>query len=157
MECPHGLRKCFLPEMNESIEWCMLTDMDYFVNFNFSLTEVSRILHEHIVHDENINRTTEISLIFTYAFLIISGLLANLVVSFVVARKTQMHTPRNLYIVNLTASDMSLCVICMPFTLVSIIQRHWDLGLVMCKLVPALQGANILVSVGTITVIALDR
>jgi neuropeptide Y receptor len=31
------------------------------------------------------------------------------------------------------------------------------MGPVLCKLVPALQGTNIMVSVGTITVIALDR
>ncbi|KAG8283452.1 hypothetical protein J6590_016712 [Homalodisca vitripennis] len=85
------------------------------------------------------------------------GLFANLVVSFVVARRPQMHTARNLFIVNLTLSDMTLCVICMPFTLLKIIRREWSMGELLCKLVPVLQGTNILVSVGTITVIALDR
>lgn len=87
----------------------------------------------------------------------VSGLTANLLVSFVVARRPQMHTPRNLYIVNLTVSDMTLCLICMPFTLVGILGRQWSLGLTLCKLVPLIQGTNIMVSVGTITVIALDR
>ena len=92
-----------------------------------------------------------------YAFLIVAGLSANLIVSFVVARRPQMHTARNLYIVNLTISDMTLCVICMPFTLVGILRRQWTLGLTLCKLVPVVQGTNIMVSIGTITVIALDR
>lgn len=96
-------------------------------------------------------------LICIYGFLMVSGLTANLLVSFVVARRPQMHTPRNLYIVNLTVSDMTLCLICMPFTLVGILGRQWSLGLTLCKLVPLIQGTNIMVSVGTITVIALDR
>lgn len=36
-------------------------------------------------------------------------------------------------------------------------RRQWTLGSTLCKLVPALQGTNVMVSVGTITVIALDR
>lgn len=36
-------------------------------------------------------------------------------------------------------------------------RRQWTLGSTLCKLVPALQGTNIMVSVGTITAIALDR
>jgi len=36
-------------------------------------------------------------------------------------------------------------------------RRQWTLGTALCKLVPAVQGTNIMVSVGTIMVIALDR
>lgn len=126
-------------------------------SFNFSLTEAYDILLTHQQQTGNVNKNTEFILIGIYAFLMIAGLSANLVVSFVVARRPQMHTARNLYIVNLTVSDMTLCVICMPFTLVSILRRQWNLGLVLCKLVPTLQGTNIMVSIGTITVIALDR
>lgn len=85
------------------------------------------------------------------------GLSANLTVIYVVARRAQMHTSRNLYIVNLAISDMTLCLVCMPFTLTSILRHQWSMGTVFCKLVPLLQGTNIMVSVGTITVIAIDR
>lgn len=154
MNCPDGVSRCFLSDMNETLSLCVLYDLD---SFNFSLTEVSRLLHEHQAHDHNIDPVTEVVLIVVYTLLIVFGLLANLVVSIVVGRSTQIHTPRNLYIVNLSASDMTLCTLCMPFTLAAIIRRHWALGLTLCKLLPALQGANILVSVGTIAAIALDR
>ncbi|KAG8326652.1 hypothetical protein J6590_035746 [Homalodisca vitripennis] len=157
MECNHNFKRCFLPEMYDSFRWCILSEINYSMNFNFSMMEVFKILQEHQIHDENVNHTTEMILIFVYAFMMISGLSANLIISFVAAQKSQMHSPRNLYIVNLTASDMTLCVICMPFTLISIVQRHWDLGPALCKLVPTVQGTNILVSVGTISVIAMDR
>ncbi|XP_054260218.1 neuropeptide Y receptor type 1-like [Macrosteles quadrilineatus] len=158
MDCPHGFHKCHLPDPVDVYNVrCALAEINKSTHINFSVSEALKILREHVSHDQNVNHTTEMILIFVYTLLIISGLSANLIISFVVARKTQMHSPRNIYIVNLTISDMSLCVVCMPFTVISIVQRHWDLGLNLCKLVPALQGANILVSVGTITVIALDR
>ncbi|XP_046666920.1 neuropeptide F receptor-like [Homalodisca vitripennis] len=125
--------------------------------FNFSLDEAYKILVEHRGRNTNVDKVTEHVLIVVYSLLIMLGLFANLVVSFVVARRPQMHTARNLFIVNLTLSDMTLCVICMPFTLLKIIRREWSMGELLCKLVPVLQGTNILVSVGTITVIALDR
>ncbi|XP_067008058.2 neuropeptide F receptor [Anabrus simplex] len=125
--------------------------------FNFSLHEVLSILQERQGEDSNVSEQAEVVLIAVYSALIVTGLVANLLVSFVVARRQQMHTARNLYIVNLTVSDITLCLICMPFTLVTILRRQWMLGSILCKLVPMLQGTNIMVSIGTITVIALDR
>lgn len=148
---------CFLQQMNSYLEACMTMDLNGTDTFNFSLVEAYNILLEHQRHNRNVDHVTELILIVIYAFLIIAGLSANLIVSFVVARRPQMHTARNLYIVNLTISDMTLCVICMPFTLVAILRRQWTLGLTLCKLVPVVQGTNIMVSIGTITVIALDR
>ncbi|XP_068084812.1 neuropeptide Y receptor type 2 [Anabrus simplex] len=125
--------------------------------FNFSLGKVLDILQEKQGADSNVSARAEVALIIVYSLLIVIGLVANLLVSFVVARRQQMHTARNLYIVNLTISDITLCLVCMPFTLITILRRQWTLGSVLCKLVPMLQGTNIMVSIGTITVIALDR
>ncbi|XP_063229124.1 neuropeptide F receptor-like [Bacillus rossius redtenbacheri] len=44
-----------------------------------------------------------------------------------------------------------------PGRFLSVCRRQWTMGSALCKLVPVLQGTNIMVSVGTITVIALDR
>ncbi|KAK9512638.1 hypothetical protein O3M35_001016 [Rhynocoris fuscipes] len=140
---------------HNKIEWCVIMELND--TFNFSLTEAYRILIEHSHADHNVDPITEAILIAVYGLLIVIGISANLIVSFVVARRPQMHTARNLYIVNLTVSDMTLCLVCMPFTLVSILRRQWTMGTVLCKMVPALQGTNIMVSIGTITVIALDR
>lgn len=124
--------------------------------FNFSEEHALNIFRD-LSDNRNLSLTAEVILITIYSFLILGGLVTNILVSFVVARRKQMHTARNLYIVNLTISDISLCLICMPFTLISILRRQWTLGPVLCKLVSFLQGTNIMVSVGTITVIALDR
>ncbi|XP_014255781.1 neuropeptide F receptor-like [Cimex lectularius] len=137
------------------IERCVVMELND--TFNFNLSEAYHILLEQRNTDHNVNPFTEAILIGVYGFLIVVGLLANILLSIVIARRPQMHTARNLYIVNLTISDITLCLICMPFTLVAILRRQWNLGLALCKLVPALQGTNTMVSVGTITVIALDR
>lgn len=93
-----------------------------------------------------------------------TGVVSNALLCFVVARQCSRRTlsnsgptPRNLYIVNLAIADLGLCVLVMPFTLVSLLRTRWTLGVLLCKLVPVAQGTNITVSAGTITAIALDR
>jgi len=91
--------------------------------FNFSLEEALLILlSEKQREDRVLGSHAEVALIIVYAVLMVAGLVTNLLVSFVVARRTQMHTARNLYIVNLTVSDITLCVICMPSTLVALLR-----------------------------------
>jgi len=91
--------------------------------FNFSLDEALQILlSEKQREDRDLGIHAEVALIIVYAVLMVAGLVTNLLVSFVVARRAQMHTARNLYIVNLTVSDITLCVICMPSTLVALLR-----------------------------------
>ena len=135
--------KCGLMELNRT--------------FNFSFNEALNIIKEYQRANRNLSVTAEAVFIIIYVLLIGIGVGANMMVCFVVARKSQMHTPRNLYIVNLSISDMTMCFICMPFTLISILRREWHLGSALCKLVPVLEGTNIMISIGTITMIAMDR
>ncbi|XP_059474169.1 neuropeptide Y receptor type 5-like isoform X2 [Neocloeon triangulifer] len=125
--------------------------------FNFSLAEVCSILKEQQQDNSHMSETAELIFMVVYGVLIITGLATNLAVIFAVARSSKIQTPRNLYIVNLTVSDISLCLVCMPFTLISLISKQWTMGETLCKLVPTLQGANIMVSTTTISTIAIDR
>ncbi|KAL0277603.1 UNVERIFIED_CONTAM: hypothetical protein PYX00_004836 [Menopon gallinae] len=108
----------------------------------------------------------EIVLIVIYAVLMLSGIVSNLLVCFVVTRQclrkritlgSSGPKSRNLYVANLAVADLALCCICMPFTLITLIEYEWRFGSVLCKLVPVVQGTNIMVSAGTITAIAFDR
>lgn len=139
----------------DKFELCLVMALND--SFNFSAFDAWLIIKQSREQTNNVSHLATILLIITYSTLIILGVLSNFVVSFVVARRPQMHTARNLYIVNLTVSDLTLCIICMPFTLFHILYRNWTLGVALCKLMPFVQGTNIMVSVGTITVIALDR
>ena len=59
------------------------------------------------------------------------------------AGKKEHRTAKNLYIVNLAISGISMCLICIPPTLsLCIYGGKWFLGEVPCKLVPAVQGSS---------------
>lgn len=120
---------------------------DEFV-FNFSMDEALDIIRNSqgtkILFPE-----AEIVLIVIYAVLMLSGIVSNLLVCFVVTRqclrkrKTLGSTgpkSRNLYVANLALADLVLCCICMPFTLITLIQYEWRFGSLLCKLVPVVQG-----------------
>jgi neuropeptide Y receptor len=98
-------------------------------------------------------------LIFVYSTLIIVGAAGNSLVVCAVARKPAMRTARNMFIVNLAVSDLLLCLITMPLTLMEILAKYWPLGKYpfVCKLLGTLQATSIFVSTISITAIALDR
>ena len=89
--------------------------------------------------DSHMSPRAQVVLMVAYGVMITAGLVCNAAVIMVVVRRSQIQTPRNLFIVNLTVSDITLCLVCMPFTLIALIHNKWVLGETLCKLVPALQ------------------
>lgn len=132
---------------------------------NYTVKQAMDVLFENQLNaDKVLVLYLEMAIVVAYAVLFVIGLVSNGLVCFVVFRQcgkknvpSQGPSPRNLYIVNLAFADIIMCVVCMPFTLWALMSRRWTWGLIMCKTVPAAQGANITVSACTITAIALDR
>ena len=60
--------------------------------------------------------------------MIVLGSVGNLMVIYVVARNPTMRTARNVFIVNLAISDLMLCLITMPLTLIEILYLTWQFG-----------------------------
>ncbi|KAA0195326.1 hypothetical protein HAZT_HAZT002919 [Hyalella azteca] len=127
-----------------------------FHHFNFPLSEVYNIVKENN-KESYLGPTAKVIIMVAYITLIVLGTAGNILVGLVIARKHEMRTSGNLYVINLTISDITLCLICMPFTLASLMKKNWELGSFICKLVPVLQCTNILVSTATIAAIAADR
>ncbi|XP_060870660.1 neuropeptide Y receptor type 2-like [Metopolophium dirhodum] len=133
--------------------------------FNFTVKRALDAIFENQLNvDKVLVLYLEVAIVVAYGVLFVIGLVSNGLVCFVVFRQcgkknvpSQGPSPRNLYIVNLAFADIIMCVVCMPFTLWALMSRRWTWGLIMCKTVPAAQGANITVSACTITAIALDR
>ena len=71
-----------------------------------------------------------------YVVLFAAGLLANLSVCWVVVRNSQARTSRNVYILNLAVSDLMVCFVTMPFTLVRLVRHSesWEYGEAICLL-----------------------
>ncbi|RWS24560.1 neuropeptide F receptor-like protein, partial [Leptotrombidium deliense] len=112
---------------------------------------------ETLMTNKALNDATLIWLLIAYTVLIVLGATGNGLVCMAVARKPQMRTPRNVFIINLAISDLILCLFTMPFSLVEITLKFWPLGQITCKLVAGLEATSIFVSTISITAIALDR
>ncbi|KAF0297988.1 Neuropeptide F receptor [Amphibalanus amphitrite] len=110
--------------------------------------------------NRSVSKEAYYTLIVLYALLICFGALGNLLVVLAVLRKAAMKTARNLFILNLAVSDLLLCLVTMPLTLLEILSRYWPLGgdtTFLCKLFGGLTGVSEFVSSMSITAIALDR
>ena len=87
------------------------------------------------------------------------GSFGNLLVVSSAVRQPKLRTPRNAFILNLAVSDLLLCLVTMPLTLIEIVNNRWPLGdsAVSCKVAGGLQAVSVFVSTISITAIALDR
>ncbi|XP_070212598.1 putative neuropeptide Y receptor 11 [Littorina saxatilis] len=115
------------------------------------------LLEQMTKEERTFGPTTELLLIFAFTVFISFGAVGNGLVCFVVARNPIMRTPRNIFIINLAISDLTLCVFTQPLNLYLLITTQWELGSFMCKFVTMFQGTNVFVSTISITAIALDR
>ena len=71
---------------------------------------------------------THVLLVVLYLVMIVFGAVGNLMVIAVVAKSKAMRTARNVFIVNLAVSDLMLCLITMPLTLVEILYNSWQVA-----------------------------
>ncbi|XP_063706269.1 uncharacterized protein LOC134835326 [Culicoides brevitarsis] len=94
-----------------------------------------------------------------YSILIALGSLGNLFILFIIIKKPSMRNARNVFIFNLATSDLLLCLITMPLTLLEILTKYWPFGShnFVCKLLGFLQTISIYVSTLSITAISMDR
>ena len=100
---------------------------------------------------------TEIIIIAVFTLMILIGAIGNGLVCIVVIKNAHMRTPRNIFIINLAISDLTLCLFTQPLNLYRLLNIQWHLGAFMCKFSAMLQGTNVFVSTISITAIALDR
>ena len=100
------------------------------------ITDLQNVTYNKMVNKftqgKAIDDTSLIILMIAYAILIVFGVTGNGLVCAVVARKPTMRTGRNVYIINLAVSDLLLCLITMPFSLVEISVKFWPLGESRC-------------------------
>ena len=122
--------------------------------------QVECLLNQHKQKDgggSNFDPATQAALIMAFGVLILFGATGNGLVCYVVARNCHMRTPRNIFIINLAISDLTLCLFTQPSNLLKVSMQEWKLGAFMCKFVPMFAGTNVFVSTISITAIALDR
>ena len=122
-------------------------------------TSSDELLQSHLFRNHRVSDRAFYVLITLYSVLITTGAVGNFLVIYAVIRQPVMRTLHNAYIMNLAISDLLLCVLTMPLTLMEILTKYWMLGhsAITCKLVGGLQAVSIFTSTMTIMAISLDR
>lgn len=96
-------------------------------------------------------------LLGAYALIILSSLLGNLFVIFVIIKMRRMHTATNVFILNVAISDVLITALNIPFSLARVLMDEWPFGSVMCRLMPFIQVVGVYSSSWTMVCIAIDR
>ncbi|KAI9557959.1 NPFG-protein-coupled receptor [Daphnia sinensis] len=98
-------------------------------------------------------------LLFAYAIMIMFGVLANGLIITLVLRQRSRHQLRHLLMINLSVSDLLLCLVTMPLTFMELVCFSWPLGNypLLCKLAGSMEGVSVYCSTLTIASIAMDR
>ncbi|XP_057328495.1 growth hormone secretagogue receptor type 1-like isoform X1 [Microplitis mediator] len=101
-------------------------------------------------------RTTSMVVCITVMVL---GIIGNLMVPLVVFRGKDMRNSTNIFLVNLSAADLCVLLICAPTVLVEVNSgpQVWPLGEHMCKAVPFVELTVAHASVLTILAISFER
>ncbi|CAK5031496.1 unnamed protein product [Meloidogyne enterolobii] len=92
-----------------------------------------------------------------YINIFIFGLLGNLAIVLLTLRCSHLRSVQNIFILNLALSDVIVCLLSLPFTLVTNIFKEWLFGSAICHLLPMVQAVSVLVSTFSLSAIAIDR
>uniref|UniRef100_A0A4W4F8Y0 Neuropeptide FF receptor 1 n=1 Tax=Electrophorus electricus TaxID=8005 RepID=A0A4W4F8Y0_ELEEL len=95
--------------------------------------------------------------ILAYLFIFLLCMMGNGVVCLIVLRNRCMWTVTNIFILNLSISDLLIGIFCIPTTLVDNLITGWPFSNVICKLSGLVQGMSVCASVFTLVAIAVDR
>ncbi|CAD6191299.1 unnamed protein product [Caenorhabditis auriculariae] len=121
-----------------------------------NLTETCRrYVDEHPDLTNEPSVLVPISVLYLHIFVL--GIFGNLAVLYLTMRNRQLQTVQNIFILNLAASDVLMCLTSLPITLITNVYKTWLFASPVCKLLPLVQGASIFVSTFSLAAIALDR
>ncbi|XP_029460181.1 neuropeptide Y receptor type 1-like [Rhinatrema bivittatum] len=96
-------------------------------------------------------------LIVAYSAVIAVGLIGNVCLVFVIMRQKEMRNVTNIFIANLSCSDVLMCLVCLPVTVIYTLMNRWMLGEALCKMTPFIQCISVTVSILSLVLIALER
>ncbi|XP_028852481.1 neuropeptide Y receptor Y8b [Denticeps clupeoides] len=96
-------------------------------------------------------------LIVAYSIVVAVGLVGNTCLVLVITQQKELRNVTNIFIANLSCSDILVCIICLPVTLIYTLMDSWILGEVLCKISPFVQCISITVSILSMVFIALER
>ena len=82
-----------------------------------------------------------------YTLIFVLAIVGNTLIIVTLVQNRRMRTVTNVFLINLSISDLLLAVLCMPFTLIPTLLQNFIFGKVMCVLIRYLQGEYLCLSV----------
>uniref|UniRef100_A0A915B9Q6 G-protein coupled receptors family 1 profile domain-containing protein n=1 Tax=Parascaris univalens TaxID=6257 RepID=A0A915B9Q6_PARUN len=92
-----------------------------------------------------------------YTLIFLMGIIGNSALIYVTLQNRTLQTVQNMFILNLAASDIVICVLSVPVTPITNIYKNWFFGALLCHLIPYVQGVSVFISTFSLGAIALDR
>ncbi|CAO1385785.1 unnamed protein product [Diamesa serratosioi] len=130
--------------------------MEY--NINSTLMPLANNVSTHFTVNQNVSWIdTGYRIIPLYSVIFLLAVIGNSLVILTLVQNKRMRTITNLFLLNLSLSDLFLGVFCMPFTLSGTLLRNFVFGEIMCKLLPYLQATSVSVSAWTLVAISVER
>lgn len=86
------------------------------------------------------NQLGEVIRIILYSVIFLLSVVGNTLVILTLVQNRRMRTVTNVFLLNLSISDLLLAVFCMPFTLVPTLLQNFIFGATMCVLLRYVQG-----------------
>ena len=120
---------------------------------NMTVTTVE----EDAIDIYEIPKSLVIVLSILYGAIILTALLGNSLVIYVVIVSPRMRTVTNFYIANLAFADVTIAMFAFPFQFHAALMQRWDLPEFMCKLCPFVNFACVNVNIFNLILIARDR
>ncbi len=111
-----------------------------FSRYNFSESTALNLIRDFMQKQYTLHEPATIMLICLYIPVFFLSLLGNGLVIFVVARNAHMRKVKNLFLLNLSLSDLLVTLVCMPMVVGQTVFRLWVYGSTMCKLSVYTQG-----------------
>lgn len=124
-----------LPTSGGPISYVMDGDYNLCDHCNFTESEIETLLNSGTCAQSDFSSYMPV-IYQMYACIFILALLGNTLVLYTVASSKKMHTVTNLFIANLAVGDLLIMVLCVPFSVASIIVlQYWPFGEYLCVFV----------------------
>uniref|UniRef100_A0A0N4Z018 G_PROTEIN_RECEP_F1_2 domain-containing protein n=1 Tax=Parastrongyloides trichosuri TaxID=131310 RepID=A0A0N4Z018_PARTI len=136
--------------------------MNYFDN-NISVVEINNDsddkceVYYQMYPDPSSNPYVFIPFAIFYMVIFTLGIIGNVSIIYVTVRHKVLQSVQNMFILNLAASDIIVCLLSLPITPVTNVFKNWYFGEVLCRLIALIQGVSIYICTFSLGAIAVDR
>ncbi|XP_077999616.1 substance-P receptor-like [Glandiceps talaboti] len=144
--------------------WVQLYNLSIFMNltesdvtFDHSTTHLPTHPLDYDYASLALPRTDQVILTFAFSVNMVLSLLGNILVLLVLLCGRSNRTDLTAFLINLSVADLTMAIFCMPFTFPTIMLGHWVFGTTMCYVAIFLQHVSVVLSIGTLTAVGIDR